>query len=142
MILRKVWKYLEGITEADLAIEVRGKSFEELLKNILLAFFEICTAKKPEKEKAYLTKEITISGRDEQELIVNFVEELIFQKDVDGLVFLKGSFSKIKKGYKAVLEGGPVEKYGQGVDIKALSYHHLEVERTKTGWRAVLVFDV
>ena len=136
------WNYLEEITEADIAIEVKGRSFGELLRNILLAFFEISTAKNPDEERIYLTKEIIISGKAERELIVNFVEELIFQKDVEGLVFLKGRFSKIKKGYKAVLAGGPIEKYGQGVDIKALSYHRLEVEKIGLGWKVVLVFDV
>jgi len=137
-----MWKYLEGITEADIAVEVKGKNFEELLENIISAFFEISTSQNSKSVKMPQIRQIILEGKSEKDFVIALIDELIFLKDTKGLAFPKGKFNKCKSGYKAVLLGGPIGEYGQGIDVKALSYHHLEVEKTSKGWRAVLVFDV
>lgn len=136
------WRFLEKHTVADIAIKVESDKFEDLLEGIVNAFFEISTSKKAKNSKSYLKRKLEINGKNSKEIVIALVEEIIFLKDTEGLVFPKGEFSKINTGYKAVLFGGPIDKYGQGVDIKALSYHKLEVKKTDRGWKAVLVFDV
>lgn len=136
------WRFDEADVLADLKLIVEADSFESVLIDVGKAFFEISTNCKPDSAKVFLKKEINIEGKTKKDLIISFLDELIFLKDTESLVFPKLDCQKAKNGYKIILKGGKVEEYGQGLDVKALSYHKLEVKKTNQGWKVVLVFDV
>jgi len=139
----KNWEYLENKSIADIAVKAKADSFEKLLQALLEAFFEISIGSKLKKGKALPYKyEVLLEGEDEKEVIIFLFDELIFLKDVKGLLFPKGRFSKINKGVKAELFGDKVEKFPQGVDIKALSLHGFKFQKKEGFYKVELVFDV
>ena len=86
--------------------------------------------------------EVLLEGKTPKEIIISLFDELIFLKDVKGLFFPKGKFSKINKGVKVNLLGDKVEKFPQGVDIKALSLHGFKFQKKEGFYEVQLVFDV
>ena len=137
------WKYLEDKSIADIAIKAKADSFEDLLQALLEAFFELSTGSRlKEKSPLPYNHKVLFKGETEKEIIISLFDELIFLKDAKGLLFPKGKFSKINKGVKAELFGDKVEKFSQGVDIKALSLHGFKFEKKGGFYEVQLVFDV
>jgi SHS2 domain-containing protein len=80
-------------------------------------------------------------------LLFNFLQELIFYKDAQLLLFSKFDI-KITQGKKYRLKA---RAYGEKlnmkkqellVDVKAVSLHNFRVEETKEGWKSDVILDV
>ena len=78
-----MFNYFE--TTADLGVEAKGKSLEEAFKEGAKGLYNIMVDidKVDKKEKL----EFEISAEDLEELLYNFLNELLFYTDVDNLVF-------------------------------------------------------
>lgn len=132
---------------ADLKIRVFGKSKEELFSNALLAMNEAMRAeiRKPEETSKGAIK---IESADPQSLLVDFLNEVLYLSQVNKEVYevsLKKVIDPSADSGRAEIEGEligkKVEKFGE--DIKAATYHDLEIKQEKDGnWQAVILFDI
>ena len=123
---------LRKITEhtADAGIEVEAVSLPEAFHEVSLAFTEIVTGGNlPQSKHSHV---IELESTELDSLLVKFVSDLIFLFDTKD--FLVGSAKvEIKVDSLFVLEGtlfGDTynqSEHGYGVEIKAVSYHLLEV---------------
>lgn len=141
----KKWIVKEDQNIADVMVEVYGKNEEDIFHNILEAFTNIIT----EVEKIKPVKEISlkITGEDLDELIFNFIEQLIYLKDTKQMLFSAGSFQVMftKNGYTLFvgLKGQKITKnLPIKIDIKALTYHKFKVEKKDHEYKITLVFDI
>jgi len=136
---------LEDIAIADIAFEATGKTMEEVFESCADAFSDISANVKKIQPK--IKKEIKVEGETIEELLYNFLSELIYLKDVEQLLFAKYEV-KIKrtKNYELI-----VTAYGQNLneikkelrnDVKATTMHMFEVKQTEKGWRAQVVLDI
>jgi len=75
MIQHNKWRVVDSKNIADINIEIYGKNEEDLFKNILQAFTEVITKIDSIKEKEELSLKIT--GKNLEELILNFIDQLI-----------------------------------------------------------------
>jgi len=125
---------------ADLKIKVFGTSREELFSNALLAMIESMSPeiKKPEQTNR---RPIKIKSSDLPALLVDFLNETLYLTQVNKEIY-KVSFKKFTdKEIKGELIGKKVEKFGE--DIKAATYHDLEIKQNKDGsWQATVLFDI
>jgi len=125
---------------ADLKIKVFGISKEELFSNALLAMIESMNPeiKKPEERSK---RPIKIKSSDLSALLVDFLNEALYLTQVNKEVY-EINFKKITdKEIKGELIGKKVEKFGE--DIKAATYHDLEIKQNKDGsWQATVLFDI
>jgi SHS2 domain-containing protein len=91
-------------------------------------------------------EEIEVKSKDLEGLLFNWLAELIYLKDLQTILFSKYEI-KIEKpdGYKlqASVWGEPidVEKHKVKIDVKAVTYHLLEVKKTDNKWRAKVILD-
>ncbi|MBI2565125.1 archease [Candidatus Woesearchaeota archaeon] len=141
----KKFKFLEGITFADYAYEAYGKNEKELFENA--AFGLINSMVDPKTVKSKKRKEIKLENKEIEKLLFDFLEEIIYYKDADNMVFCSTKVS-IKKDSTfhliAILNGEEIDqkKHKLGIDVKAVTYHNYNVEKTKRGWKATIVLDV
>jgi SHS2 domain-containing protein len=132
---------------ADVAFEVEANSLNELFELAGLAMMNILVEDLSEIE--LLTKKsISISADSIEMLLYNFLQELIFIKDTEMLVFRNFNVKVDKKDDKYHLtseaEGEEIKpsKHKMVVDPKAVTMHKFEVKRENGKWLARVVVDV
>jgi len=139
------YKMLEDIAIADIAFEATGKTLEEVFESCANAFSDISANVKKIQPK--VKKEIKVQAETMEDLLYNFLSELIYLKDVEQLLFAKYEV-KINRTKNYQLEA---VAYGQNLneikselrdDIKAVTLHMFEVRRTEKGWRAQVILDI
>jgi len=123
------YEFLEHTSDAK--FRAYGKSLEECFANAAEAMTSVMTD--PEKVDAKITKAVQITGKDLKQLLVNFLEELLFLLDTESFILHKVSSIKINpKGKEyflsATLSGDKInEKYELLTGIKAVTYMDIEV---------------
>lgn len=139
------FKFLEDTAIADAAFEAEGKSLEELFEVCAQATFEVMAETKTVEAKN--SEEIQLKSDDIEELLFNWLAELIYLKDLKATVFSKYEI-KIEKpdGYKlrASVWGEPIDvkKHKVKIDVKAVTYHLLEVRKKDDKWTAKVILDI
>ncbi len=125
---------------ADVMVRCKGKDLKECFENAAYAMFDqIVDASKIDH---VLTREIEVSGSDDEERLYSFLSELLFITDCESLVF--SSFKVRFDGDKVICtaKGEPldVKKHHARAEIKAVTYHMLSVDRNEPS--VTVIFDV
>ncbi len=124
--------------KADLKIRVFGKTKEELFLNAVLAMEE---GLRPEnKEQRTENRNIKVKSDNLETLLVDFLSEVLYLVQVNKEIYINIEFNKFSDSeIEAELSGQKVERFGE--DIKAVTYHNLEIKQNKT-WQATILFDI
>ncbi|MCX6803726.1 MAG: archease, partial [Candidatus Diapherotrites archaeon] len=115
---------------------------EETAKALTEIMVKIETVKPKEK------RELWVNGTDEEVLLVAFLNELLFFKDKEQLVFSKFKVTIEKKAgqirLKAMMFGEKInpKKHKIFTDAKAATYSELKVEKEGKVWTAQCIVDV
>lgn len=141
------YRFVEGLTVADIAFEATGKTLEEMFASAADAMMntQVDDLKKIELKKE---KDFIVKAPDVEKLLYNFLEELIFYKDAEQLIFARYELKAERgaDGYtlsvKAKGEMLSQKKHTLVADVKAVSWHKFKVEKTKEGWKAIVIVDV
>ena len=139
------YRYLEDIACADAAFEAEGRTLEELFRDSATAAFEVMADTKT--VKPVLTREIMLENEALDGLLIDWLSELVFLKDSESLLFSVFDVN-IKKNDVYVLKGAAKgekidrEKHRIRSDVKAVTYHLLEVKKTGDKWVARVVLDI
>ncbi len=142
-----MFRFIDGVSMADVAFEATGKSFEELLceagratTNVMVK--ELSTI---DLKKSVILK---VKAKSEEMLLFNFMQEIIFFKDAKMLLLREFEFTieKTKSGFaltgKAKGEKLDMKKHELLVDVKAVSMHMFELKKKKSGYRCFVILDV
>jgi len=131
---------------ADIGIRVKAKNLKELFKNTALAMFEIMAEKKPNTEnRTPRTENVIIKQKADnlEELLVNWLNELLSLSATKELIFFKFKINKLdKNNLEAEVSGYEIKNYKVNTEIKAATYHQLKLEKNPSGWSAEVIFDV
>jgi len=89
--------------------------------------------------------EIEVRGEDREELLVNWLSELLYL--LESRLFLPASFfieDISARHLLARVSGEPVDpaRHALEREVKAITYHRVQVEQTATGWRAQVYVDL
>ena len=139
------YKLLEDIAIADIAFEATGKTLGELFESCAIAFSDISANVKKIQPK--VKKEIRIDADTIENLLYNFLGELIYLKDAEQLLFVKYQV-KIKrtKNYELAATA-----YGQNLseirkelrnDVKAVTMHYFGIKQEGNIYKATVVLDI
>ncbi|MGH7807926.1 MAG: archease [Thermodesulfobacteriota bacterium] len=128
---------------ADVCVRVYGKSFNELIKNAAYAMMDLVT----DREKIKTSKQIEIraEGQTKEELLVHWLQEILFLHQTKKMVFRDFEVNMISKTTikgKALGEQIDLEKHELFSDIKAVTYHNLKVESLDDRLKVEIVFDI
>ena len=87
-----------------------------------------------------LVREFEFPYRDRESLIVDFLSELLFLGEDEEIGFDTYQISVDGDKYKFSVSGAPIAKRSR--EIKAVTYHGMEVCKTVRGLEVNIVFDV
>jgi SHS2 domain-containing protein len=126
------YRFLSHVTDAY--IEAVGWTFEEALENAGLALFDtMCNLKSISPQ---FVDDIQVEGADEEELLYNWLESLLLKFELEGKVYCdfdvvlaKKSSSGLRIYAKASGEQYDRRKHGAKVEVKAVTYHRMEIVR-------------
>jgi len=137
------FKFLD-ITTADIAFEAYGKTLNELFSNAALAMFEVMINTKQIKSK--IKKNIELKTEDMKSLLFDWLNELIFYFGSENMAFSKFDVKVDKKKFKlkAVCWGEKIDTQRHEIksEVKATTYHKMEIKETKGGWTAQVILDI
>jgi SHS2 domain-containing protein len=132
----------------DAAVRVRGRTEEEALARLVLAFAELVTAGAP--AHVVSTRTIEVEPADRAAVAVDVLRELLFELETHRLVPQACSVERFEPevGARVVVELGRYEPelHGEGLVLKAVTWHEAHFEREEGAlaepWWAQIVFDV
>jgi SHS2 domain-containing protein len=138
-------KYIEEHT-ADILFEVEASTLGELFEQCGMAVEE----SQLELHNVEQTEEKEIKGENKnlEYLLFDFLDDLLFFKDTEQLIFSKFKIKveKVDDKYvmdcKAFGEKINVQKHEQKVDVKAITMHMFEVKKEKDVWKAKVLIDI
>ena len=125
---------------ADIAIRTSGRTMNKAFENAGYAMFDtMCDA---DSVKPLTTKRIECEADDLEQLLVDWLSELLFICDVDDMLFSKFKVKISGTKLQAKVKGEKMDsaRHHLKTDIKAITYHMLEVD-VKTNTVQVL-FDI
>jgi SHS2 domain-containing protein len=125
---------------ADTGIEAWGKDLAQLFSNAGKALFDVAVELNTVKPKEAV--EIELEAEDATLLLHRWLSELLYYFTAKGMVFGKFEFTSISETAlkaKAWGEKFEDERHHVKTDIKAVTYHQLEV---RPGWYARAILDL
>ena len=141
------YRYLDGLTQADVAFQVRGRDLEEVFRSAWAATLEVMV-KNSAGLQARERRNVEVQSASADLLLFNLLQEMLFYKDAEGLLLQLDSLriEELPGGYRlqAGLAGETVdpERHELGVDVKAVTLHRFSLEHTDEGWKATVVLDI
>ena len=124
--------------DADWQLEVWAPDMAALLEEAARGTYELMEVEI--SEEARLHRQIEIAADDREQLLVSFLEELLFVAESENVAFDGYLLSLHDGSLVARLEGGSI--LSRGKEIKAVTYHQLEIAEKKRGLETSIVFDV
>lgn len=127
--------------KADLKIRAFGKTKEELFQNMLFGTQESMKPEIKETERK-VKRQVKIKSLDLPALLVDFLSEALYLNQVNKEAYNDVKFEKLTDTEaEGELTGLEAERFGE--DIKAVTYHQLDIHQKKNGtWEAVVLFDI
>jgi SHS2 domain-containing protein len=149
---RRADAYMELEHPSDLFVEVRGHDLPGLFQNALFAFYDQVA----QLEDLEARRELTLSVREPRldEALRALLSEALYRFDTEGFVAVGGQV-EVQTAPSAETGAGAgwhflARLWGQtsvrrGLllrEIKAVTYHQLQVLHDEDGWRATVLLDV
>ncbi|MFO7984665.1 MAG: archease [Desulfatiglandaceae bacterium] len=135
------FRYLDHT--GDLGMEVYGNTLEALFEHAGEGFTRIITD--PSTVQASTELEISLEAADTEQLLVEWLTELIYQFDAHGWLFREFHVHAIDSGHLSGIARG--ERYNPTrhpirTTVKGATYHQLQVTRSSKGWKGRVIFDL
>ena len=141
------YEYRGDIAHADIAFHAWAETLEELFQDAARATMQVMvenlSAVRPTR-----TVDLQLDQENEEMLLFDFLNELIFYKDAQRLLLLPAQLavSKTEAGYalKGTLQGEEIDvaRHNMNTDVKAVTMLRYSLARVPEGWRATVVLDV
>ncbi|MEM3437713.1 MAG: archease [Nitrososphaerales archaeon] len=141
---KKNYTFLEHMVDA--LIEAHGESLEEAFESAGLALVD--TMVNIEKVEEKIEDHIKVNGWDLKNLLYNWLEELLIKVTSEGKTY--SSFKvKIKKKegmyeLEAVAKGEDLDivKHEPKTEVKAVTYHMMDIEQNGKGFKLRFLLDL
>ena len=140
-------RYLEEIALADAAFEARGDSLAELFVAGAHGLLEVMVDTRTVELR--LERRVSREAALLSELFFDWLSEVIFLKDAEGLLF--GNAAAVVEGdgagpwhLDATLRGEPIayDRHQVRSDVKAVTKHLYDMRREDERWYARVVLDL
>lgn len=141
------YKFFEDIAIADVAFEAKGKSLNELFESAAMATTNVMVKDLKSLGKE-VKKTIELKSSDIESLLYDFLQEIVYYKDAESLLFGKYEVEVNKEdedySLKATIYGDKINMKKQELtaDVKAVTLHKFEVKKTRDGWSAFVILDI
>lgn len=141
------YEFPDEVAIADVEIRAWGKDLSETFVSAADATMNIMV-RDLQSIQPKEHREIMLHNEAADLLLFDFLQELIYYKDAEGLALRFPEVTIDKEGdvYRltATAEGESLdpERHEFGVDVKAVTLHRFSLEQTKEGWIAYAILDI
>lgn len=128
---------------ADKGIKAYGATFEELCENAAYGMFSLMADLN--KYKPTLSRTIEVTAEQPEELLRAWLAELLYQFEVDRILFTDFEVVKVEDGkLTGIAKGLPFDNQVEwlGSSVKAVTHHGLYACQKDGKWEAQVIFDV
>jgi len=128
---------------ADMGIKVTGSTLRGLFENAAQSLMQVMVKVRPAKETSVIG--LSVSGQDLSDLMVRWLGEILYLFEGESKVVTDiDVHSTTKTRLMATLHVVPFDPNQHEVltEIKAVTYHRIEVARRRNGWQASVIFDL
>jgi protein archease len=128
---------------ADVGFEATGATREEAFSNAALALQDLSV----DLESITAREEVAIAvdGENSQELLVNWLSQILYLFDAESWVFRDFKLARLEdRRLEATARGEKFDRDRHHVklQVKAITYHQLALEAVPGGWRAQVYVDI
>ena len=127
---------------ADVAIEGRGVTMDDAFEAVAEGLAAAMCDRWPEEGESGA---VTVVSESPEALLFDYLDELIYQRDVHNVLPVEHSVSIERTGDEWTLSGSyrgiPLDRI-DAREIKAVTYSEMVLEPIEEGWRAYVVVDV
>ena len=138
-------RLLDHVTDAYL--EAWGQTTEAAFSSAAEALFD--TMLNLAQVEAKLSDEVNVEGHDEMELLYNWLEALLLKFEIGEVAYSKfqidpivRSQASLKLRAKILGERYDREKHGSKTEVKAVTYHEMQIENRKGVVRVRFLLDL
>ena len=141
------YRFLEHLATADIAFEAIGADLEKLFVSAARATINTMLDDL-DTLATRASRNIALSNTELDLLLFDYLQELIYYKDSEGLLLLPESIDVNEQDgnflLRSTLAGEEIDpsRHEQLTDVKAVTLHRFELKRISEGWRAIVILDV
>jgi len=128
---------------ADMGITMTAPTLGGLFENAAQSLMQIMIKKRPAAKTSIL--KLSVSGEDLSDLMVRWLGEILYLLQGESKVVMGIDIDSITETrLEATLLVAPFnpEQHEVVTEIKAVTYHQIDVGRRGYGWEATVVFDL
>jgi SHS2 domain-containing protein len=128
---------------ADTGIVVWGQTLPELFARAAWGMFSIIT--EPDQVAEMMEESVCVEAPDREALMIQWLSELNFRHVTRNLVFSRFEVWAWDPKKLAARVGGELidpSRHTIYTEIKAVTFHGLEIQPDREGWRAQIIFDL
>ncbi len=136
---------------ADLEIRVYGATIEQLFHNALCGMFQAikpqipgCSIKNDRVQCKELSRhhKLHVESPDREALLVDFLSQALYLSDVHNEAYLDVTIHALSDTMiDATIHGAPITGF-EDVEIKAVTYHDMKIQKMNGLWQVNIVFDI
>lgn len=128
---------------ADVGLRVEAEEINALFEEAGRGLFSLIVSNL-EEVRSQRWKEIAIEGKDMEYLFFDFLNELLFIFESEGLLLREFDVSVGPRGLQAIAGGEKIdrERHRMAHEVKAITYHGLMVKKIERGWVAEVIVDI
>lgn len=123
---------------ADWALEVWAPGLNELFVQAAAGTYWLMQTVLQDEPR--VVRQIELEAADAEALLVAFLSELLYLGEVESLAFDQFELSITGQTLRALLKGAQAAR--QKKEIKAVTFHNLQIRHSQQGYRVTVVFDV
>ena len=135
----------EGFEEiahtADLEIRVWGSDMVSIFRQAVAGMIQLLGVEDLNGGISSVKQNIKLEAMDYEGLLILFLEEILYRLTEDYMMYEVGKLTISSEfSLKAQLKGTQIKSYQR--DIKAVTYHNLNIITTASGYEVNIVFDI
>jgi SHS2 domain-containing protein len=126
---------------ADVRIRVTATTLDLLFTDAFLALMQTLFGN---DRRGRERRELKIEAQDTETLLMDFLSEILFIGEVEGIVFASAEVITDGRTLTAVLNGEPFDRarHAAGTEVKGISYSGMAITKDTNGYMVDILFDV
>ncbi len=128
---------------ADLVWRIWGETLPQLFENAAAALIATMVDRRAVRRRE--VREITLESADQESLLVDWLNHLLYLFDVDGFLGRDFQVSALTPTHLKARARGEIfdpARHPEKTAVKAATFHHLEIVRKREGWQATVILDL
>jgi SHS2 domain-containing protein len=128
---------------ADLGLRIVAATLDELFVDAARALFAAVVTDL-ETIKPTTRIEVTLPADQIEYLLFDWLKTLLYRFDVEHLLFGAFEVHVDTNGLRGIAWGEPIDasRHALEHEIKAITYHGLQVKQTAEGWESEVIVDI